>query len=125
MDPSPAQFATWRAESYGRGLGLDAKTLRRLAAELEAGEVEVFELRRQVMELEERIERTMAAYDTNAGKLLSKDDQRRLKDLQRLGWVPGSHPQVIEVRLPEPGTDGSPPAKPAAPVVPVPNATME
>ena len=125
MDPGPAQFADWRAASYGRSLGLDAKTLRRLAAEFEAGEVEVFELRQQVMELEQRIERTMAAHDAEAVKILSKEDQRRLKDLQRLGWVPTSHPQVIEVRLPERAADGSAPPKPAAPQVPVPNATME
>jgi hypothetical protein len=125
VDPGPAQFANWRADSYGRGLGIDARTMRRLAAEFEAGEVEVFELRQQVMELEERIERIMSAYDANAVKLLSKEDQRRLKDLQRLGWAPSSHPQVIEVRLPEPDAGRAAPAKPATPTSPSPNATFE
>lgn len=125
VDPDPAQFASWRAESYGRALGLEEKTVRRVAAELESGEVEVFELRRQIMELEARIDRAMEPRDAAVMNVLSKEEQRALRELIGMGWVPSSHPPVTEVRLPVPGADGHPAAKPSVPKVPPPNATME
>jgi hypothetical protein len=96
-----------------------------VAAELESGEVEVFELRRQIMELEARIDRAMEPRDAAVMNVLSKEEQRALRELIGMGWVPSSHPPVTEVRLPVPGADGHPAAKPSVPKVPPPNATME
>lgn len=125
VEPDPAQFATWRAASYGRALGLEEKTVRRVAEELSAGEEEVFELRKQIMELEAQIERAMQPHDAAVMKQLSKEEQRNLRDLIALGWTPRSHPPMPEVRLPATGADGQPAPKPSVPHTPAPNATME
>lgn len=125
--PTPEHYASQRAASYQRALGLDTKTTNKVAEVLAAGEAQVFDLRMELQALNERIERMLAAADEEAARKLSKEEQQRLRDLLSLGWTPSSDaPRTELVRHPpatgQPGD--SPGGKPPVPPQPTPNATM-
>ncbi|MBL7983213.1 MAG: hypothetical protein JNL52_15535 [Flavobacteriales bacterium] len=86
--PTPEQLARTRAEAYAKALGLSAAQTEVLFKELLVGEEEVMDMRRQMADLNAKIDATMGKREAMAEATLGKEERAKLDALRKEGWSP-------------------------------------